>query len=53
MSIKSPCKKLCRVKEDMCSDCYRTLSEISNWSIYSDDEKINILKRVKERNLKR
>lgn len=53
--MKSPCKRICKVKDDICIGCQRTLSEIKNWSLMSDKERdeimINIEQRVKNNTL--
>ena len=47
----SPCISVCRMslKTELCEGCLRTIDEIANWSILSDDEKRHILKLVEER----
>lgn len=47
--MKSPCKKICKVKNDICIGCQRTLSEIKNWSIMSDEERDVIMLNIKQR----
>lgn len=53
--MKSPCKRICKVKDDICIGCHRTLSEIKNWSTISDKERdeimINIEQRIKNNTL--
>ena len=42
--IKSPCISVCALDEnDVCFGCYRTANEITNWSVYSDEEKRDVL----------
>ena len=51
-NIKSPCNDKCKYDEDkLCMGCHRTMNEIVNWPDFTDEEKINILKRV-ERKMK-
>jgi predicted Fe-S protein YdhL (DUF1289 family) len=47
----SPCIKLCKVdsNEHYCIGCNRSLSEISNWWKYSEDEKRKVLEELKTR----
>jgi predicted Fe-S protein YdhL (DUF1289 family) len=49
--IPSPCMKECKIDVDLgiCTECKRTLTEISAWSGMSDEEKIRILKRIQKR----
>lgn len=49
--MKSPCKRICKLKGEVCIGCQRTLSDIKNWSLMSDEERditmIEIEKRTK------
>jgi predicted Fe-S protein YdhL (DUF1289 family) len=48
--IKSPCIKICRQDSNgVCFGCQRTTEEIGNWSLYSDDEKKEVLKKANKR----
>ena len=42
-TIDSPCVGICHIDyskiDELCSGCGRTLNEIANWSIYSDENK--------------
>lgn len=54
---KSPCRKVCRLDEEgMCVGCFRMLDEIANWSIMSNPERMEVLRkshlRMQLRNLK-
>ena len=44
----TPCVQLCAVDKDTnkCKGCGRTLDEIRNWSRYSDDERMEVMKRL-------
>lgn len=45
--VKSPCINTCKLDQNkMCIGCYRTIEEISNWTRYTDEEKITILNRI-------
>ena len=47
---QSPCISICTLDEqDMCMGCYRTLDEIVDWTMMSDDEKRVVLANVAER----
>jgi len=47
---KSPCIDKCKYDEDkVCMGCHRTMLEIVYWSDFSDERKINIIKRVEKK----
>jgi len=39
--MKSPCKKECNYdsKRRLCTSCGRSTEELSNWTLYTDDER--------------
>ena len=47
----SPCVENCLVDYEtgICTGCFRTVDEISQWINYSDDKKIKILSCIEER----
>jgi predicted Fe-S protein YdhL (DUF1289 family) len=48
--IKSPCISVCVLdNQDVCEGCYRSANEITDWSLMSDEEKMETLKKAKER----
>jgi uncharacterized protein len=48
--IKSPCKLICKYNKDgVCQGCLRTREEISKWPDYTDDEKLEVYKKIIER----
>lgn len=47
--IKSPCIKVCKIENNTCIGCGRTLYEIQHWMKYSDNERDQIIKRVSEK----
>lgn len=49
--IESPCTGLCHfdAKAEMCSGCLRTIDEIIAWQTYSENEKLKVLNKIKER----
>ena len=50
--VDSPCNDICTTDPEsgLCVGCGRTKKEISNWLIYSDNEKARVLKELKYRN---
>lgn len=46
--IKSPCKSICKLDpvSELCLSCGRSLSEITNWVSYSEEEKEKIIKKL-------
>jgi hypothetical protein len=49
MSQISPCTKVCRLDNGMCVGCFRTSSEISMWSMLSDDTARKIIAELPSR----
>jgi predicted Fe-S protein YdhL (DUF1289 family) len=49
--IISPCIEVCCMDNEtgLCKGCYRTSREISNWIDYTDEERIEILDKLKYR----
>jgi predicted Fe-S protein YdhL (DUF1289 family) len=45
--IASPCINICRIEGNVCVGCNRTLNDITDWYKLSDDEKQEILDRLK------
>ena len=47
----SPCIKVCEFKKgaDECKGCYRTIDEIRDWIIMTDEEKRAIKEKIHER----
>ena len=50
--IDSPCNDICTtdLESGLCVGCGRTKDEISNWLIYSDEQKKSVLNELKIRN---
>lgn len=48
--MKSPCVGVCStgLGDDVCRGCGRTLEEIRDWAAMSDDERAEIMQRLKE-----
>ncbi|MDC1310941.1 DUF1289 domain-containing protein [Burkholderiales bacterium] len=53
-SIESPCVAICQLntKTGICTGCFRTMDEISHWIELSDDDKREVLRTAKDRELK-
>lgn len=49
-AVKSPCVSVC-VLDDMnvCVACYRTMMEITDWVMYTDEQKLEVLQKCKQR----
>ncbi|APR52251.1 DUF1289 domain-containing protein [Sphingomonas koreensis] len=45
-AVESPCVSICRMKDGLCEGCGRTLNEIAEWSMASDDRRREILSRI-------
>ncbi|MEZ5571729.1 MAG: DUF1289 domain-containing protein [Halioglobus sp.] len=47
---RSPCISVCVLDEhDVCLGCYRSADEITDWSMSSNEEKREVLRRAYER----
>ena len=44
----SPCNKQCQLINSTCKGCLRTIDEIANWSLLSNEKKIKIFNRIKK-----
>ncbi len=50
MPVPSPCKLICRYDEDeFCIGCRRNRQEITNWIIMTDNQKLEVYKKIKSR----
>lgn len=47
--VNSPCINVCKMQDDLCVGCFRTLDEIARWASIGDDEKRLILAAVAQR----
>jgi uncharacterized protein len=48
--VNSPCVSVCILdREDICQGCYRSALQITDWMVYSDDEKLAVLKQCAQR----
>lgn len=49
-TVKSPCISVCALDgNDICTGCFRTLTEISDWSEYSTGEKRKVVAAARQR----
>jgi len=46
--IPSPCKSICKMKDDVCIGCKRTIEEIATWSKLTNEQKKVIVDRIKQ-----
>lgn len=47
--IETPCISVCRMVDDVCIGCRRTLVEITAWSRMSDEERAQIMAELDDR----
>ena len=48
--INSPCISVCVLDDDdVCKGCYRHSTEIVDWLVFKDEEKLEVLKRCAQR----
>ena len=47
--IVSPCLNVCKIKNNICVGCFRTLEEISVWGSVSDEKRTEIMESLKKR----
>ena len=45
--IKSPCVKICSLEDGVCIGCGRTQDEIREWIIMTDNQREEIMERLK------
>jgi len=43
-TASSPCVKECKIGEDHCLSCGRSIKDIQDWRDYSEDKRKNIMK---------
>ena len=50
-TVESPCTNVCKydTKEEFCIGCYRTKQELQDWWIMTREQKLETLKKLKER----
>ena len=48
--FSTPCIGVCKYgNEDICRGCFRTLDEISNWALMTEEERKEIMKKLNQR----
>lgn len=47
--IKSPCVHYCILKKDVCPACGRSIDEISDWLVMTDEERLKTIESAKRR----
>jgi len=47
--IVSPCQNVCKIENNICVGCFRTLDEISSWSKLSSLKRNEIMEIAKKR----
>lgn len=51
--VRSPCVSICCLDEnDICIGCHRSGDEITRWSQLTNDERLDVLRKVAEREQK-
>ena len=44
--IETPCIQVCKIINKICIGCFRTDRQISDWVIYTDEERSKIIKEI-------
>lgn len=48
--VKSPCISVCVLNgDDICEGCYRSVEEITDWSLFSNEQKTAVMIEVRAR----
>ena len=42
----TPCVSLCKLEDGKCIGCGRTREEIARWTRFTDDERMEVMKRL-------
>ena len=48
IELASPCVNICKVKDNVCIGCGRTLEEIANWTAMTNQERKEINARLSD-----
>lgn len=40
----TPCVGICKLEDDVCVGCKRTKQQITDWRVYDDDKRMEIMK---------
>lgn len=43
----TPCKNICKMENNVCQGCKRTIFEIANWAKFTDSQRKTITERLK------
>lgn len=47
--MKSPCRRVCKLDDQqICIGCGRTWTEIKEWNTYSDEQRQNVIDKLKD-----
>lgn len=46
--VESPCISICRMEDEVCVGCGRTVEEVVEWYNFSNDEKQTVLNRIEK-----
>lgn len=46
--VESPCISICRMEDEVCVGCGRTVEEVVEWYNFSNDEKQAVLNRIEK-----
>lgn len=47
--MKSPCRRVCNLDDQqICIGCGRTWTEIKEWTTYSDEQRQNVIDKLKD-----
>lgn len=44
--VESPCIKVCKLHDDICIGCIRSIDEIRSWKYLSESEKLSVLDQI-------
>lgn len=47
--VKTPCCGGCKLEKGLCVFCFRTVKEIKDWMVYTDEKRDSVLEKVKKR----
>lgn len=51
--VISPCINVCKMEDELCTGCFRSLDEIARWATAADEDKRLILAAVAQRRIAR
>ena len=46
IEYNSPCVSICKVEDNLCIGCGRTLDEIASWTIMTQKQRQEVLERI-------